>query len=53
MKMILTVLKLKSDHDFRRKNSKGAYVRKNVGAVMFFFFLCISSDGGLYLYKIS
>ena len=38
MKMILTVLKLKSDHDFRRKNSKGAYVRKNVGAVMFFFF---------------
>ena len=50
MKIFLTILKLQSGHDFHMKNLKGALFRKNVGRVTILF-LCISSDGSLYLYK--
>ena len=41
-----------SGHDFKGKFSTGHNSVKNVDGVMVFF-LCTSSDGGLYLYKVS
>ena len=52
MKIFSTILNLKSGHNFRMKNFKGALFRKNVGGVMVLF-LFTSSDGDLYLYKVS
>ena len=52
MKISLTVFKLWSGHDFHRKFSKGHNAIKHVDGVTVLV-LCTSSDGGLYLYKIS
>ena len=52
VKIFWTVLKLGSRHDFHIYNFKGHNSVKNVCGVVVLF-LCNSSDGGLYLYKVS
>ena len=52
MEIFLTVLKVQSGHDFHSKNFKGHNSVKNVGGVTVHF-LCPSSAGGLYFYKVS
>ena len=52
MKIFLTVWTLESGHDFHRKTIQMGKIPLNVGAVTALF-LCKSSDGGLYLYKVS
>ena len=46
-----TVIKLESGHGFYRKKFKETKFLKNVNGVTFLF-LCTSSGGGLYLYKV-
>ena len=49
MKIFLTVFTLQSGHNFHRKKSKEHNSVKMY--LQLRFFLCISSDGSLYLYK--
>ena len=52
MKIFLTVLKLYRGHNFHTKISKGHNSVQHVGRVTVLF-VCTSSDGDLYFYKVS